>query len=242
MKDRIKRVMASMGILILAGCAVAPTLAPPPDTEGKTWIAISAMGNQARFQHIGTTVFNNEITGIDTTSWALDNHIETNIEKLRPDLKWRHAEITPVLRVGLSTLGVDGLTKLIKADQRKKSIAELRTVCACDCAVIVSPAVRGDDLTQTNASLMGYGVHQRGTLFKEDFARSFISFQVTLMDLRRGDETGSVITNRFDRLPFTLDKEKKLIPNTDELKQVENSIKTLANAALEYSLITLPQH
>lgn len=225
---------------VMTGCAT-PRLTAPQGSEGKTWVAVSTMGNTARFQHVGTMVFNNIKTEMDTTSWNLDEFIETAARNRRPNLKWKQISIDPELRSGLSSVGDNDLFSAFSAAGRKSSIEMLKDKCQCDFALIVTPVFAGDSISETNASLRGYGVHQRGTLISDNRTYTFFSAGITLLDMQTGKEISSVSSSRSDRLPFNLDKDKNLQPGMDELKHIESSIKTLANAVMFYNLSTLPE-
>lgn len=241
MKTAIMLVSCCVVGLAATGCAVTPDLAPPADAGGKQWVAVSAMGNRARLQHIGTTVFNNVVTHVDASGWRLDGHIESLVERQRPALQWVRTEIPHEVREGFSRIGLDGLSRMADSGRRKASMDALRNACACEFAVIVSPAQWGDDISNTSASLTGYGVHQRGFIGAPDYARAFVSLQVTLVDLRKGEETGSYRTSRIDSLPFRLSKERKLIPEPAEFSHIENAIKSMIEPVLNYGMGTLPQ-
>lgn len=228
--------------LLLTGCASTRSLSPPTDAGSKTWVVVSTLGNKAKFQHIGTTVFNNAGVEVDTTNWALDKYLESDFEKQAPGLKWVHVDVPQALRNGLSTVGDKAMiTSMMNVGTRSQSLKDLRTLCACDLAVIISPLRWQDTLTGTNALLYGYGVHQRGLLFKDNTAWAFISCVVTLVDLRSGEETGSVGIVKSDRLSFLLDKDRNLVISPEQMKQLEDSIKALADAGLVNSARTLPK-
>lgn len=224
----------------MGGCAT-PKLTAPQGSEGKTWVAVSTMGNSARFQHVGTMVFNNIKTEIDTASWGLDDFIEISARNRRPNLKWKQIAITQELRSGLSSVGDTDLFSAFSAASRKSNIEMLKEKCQCDFALIVAPVFFGDSISETNASLRGYGVHQRGTLVSDNRTYTFLSAGITLLDMHTGKEISSVSSSRSDRLPFNLDKDKNLQPSQDEFKHIENSIKTLANTIMSYNLSTLPE-
>jgi hypothetical protein len=229
--------------LLLTGCASTRSLSPPPDAGGKTWVVVSTMGNKARFQHIGTMVFNNVVVEVDTTGWGLDKYIEAGIEKRAPGLKWVHVDIPQDTRDDLASVGdTTMIGEMFESGKREKSVKSLHTLCSCDFAIIVAPYFEEDRITGTNASLKGYGVHQRGILFKDNAAWTFIDFAVTLVDLRTGKDTGEVATFKTDRLPFSLDKEKNLAITPDQMKQVEDSIKMMTDSGLDVSVRTLPDH
>lgn len=238
---RTLKLIAVIGLAgVMTGCAT-PRLTAPQGSEGKTWVVVSAMGNTARFQHIGTTVFNNVVIQLDTTSWGMDDLIETAARNRRPNLKWKQIAIGPELRSGLSNVGATDLFHAISAASRKSNIEMLKDNCQCDFALIIAPVFSGDSISATNASLRGYGVHQRGTLIADNRTYTFLSAGITLLDMQTGKEISSARSSRSDRLPFNLDKNKNLQPSQEELKHIESSIKTLANTIISYHLSTLPE-
>lgn len=241
----MKQALASLcGVcLLLTGCVSTGSLSPPADAGTKTWVVVSAMGNKARFQHIGTTVFNNVAVDVDTTGWSFDKYLESDFEKQASGLKWVHVDVPQDLRNGLSAVGDKAMiASMLNVGTRTQSIKDLRTLCACDLAVIMSPMLRQDSLSGTNALLKGYGVHQRGLAFQSNAAWAFVNYTVTLVDLHSGEETGSVGVAKADRLGFLLDKENDLALSSDQMRQLENSIKMLADAGIVESARTLPRH
>lgn len=228
-------------LLLLTGCMTTRGLTPPPDAKARSWAVVSTMGNTANFQHIGFTVFNNVYNKIDTTVWNLDAKIEEAVQKERPAIKWKKMELNAKERKQFSAIRPESMTGIFDISDRKDAISLLAQRCNCDYALVISPMRTGDNITQTNQNLDGFGVHQRANIYG-DHAYIFANYAIVLLDPKTGTEYGYNYGQPWEKTSFKLVKAKEVVPTAEELAIVENSVTHFLLAGTINALATIPNN
>ena len=163
--------------LAVAGCTTTE-VAPEKAAAIKTVGLVSALGEEVRLQHVGLTVFSNDLhtTKLD---WQLDRHV---LDRLAQHLGARY-QIRPV-SYDKAPLLKASTKEWIHTD--RPTLAEaLRTTVpagAVDAYVVVVPTYMGDTAYRTNQHVYGVGAYTRGVFSERSRANAFAAYRIALID------------------------------------------------------------
>lgn len=223
-KEKLSVLLVLGLALSQSGCMAKRGFSPPPGATTQNWHVVSAMGNTANLSHTGTTVFNNARNTLDATVWDVDRRVEAQAMKQRPSLKWQKIEWNPEERKLIAEIKPESHTGIFSAGARKEAVSLLAGRCNCDLAIIVAPLRTEDYIYGTNQQIDGYGVFQRGLLGRPDMAFAYANYSVLLLDVKRGEELGTAFNRLHTSLPFSLDKERDLVPSAGEAAAIEEIV------------------
>lgn len=178
----MRRILQSLAVAVavavaVAGCATTQ-VAPEKAAAIKTIGLVSALGDEVRLQHVGLTVFSNDLhsTKLD---WQLDRHV---LDRLAQHIGTRY-QVRPV-SYDKAPLLKASTKEWIHTDRPTLAEALRATVPAgvVDAFVVVVPTYMGDTAYGTNQHVYGVGAYTRGVFSERSRANAFAAYRIALID------------------------------------------------------------
>ena len=244
----MKRVLGLIVLLALAGglaACMTPTVPPERASAIRSVALVSALGDEIHFQHVGLTVFTNDLQ-VSKPGWQLDEYVT---ELLRARLGARY-EIKPLVYDKNPIVASEPLTV--------RGVRETVQRGSADAIVLVSPTAWGDVIYRTNQSIGGIGVFTRGFINEYQSGHAYAAYQITIIDgksleviasqratIPASQSVGRILANRPGALTgYTLPHRPAAFARKDRLEnmaeadrdRLRNLLRELIAESLEYTL------
>lgn len=190
MRNLFKLGAALCAALVLCGCGTMRRPQAPVSLRPGVLLVVSTFENRMNLQYVGTTVFQNEKKELEVNDWNISGLTESLLAETLKQAGQTTVQLAEEAdRATLRGVGADySSTPVWSLDERKRKVVEVARRHAAGMVLLMAPDRREDIFYGTNQAVSGYGLYERGVVFRSPTYVAYAMAQFVLYDGATGEE------------------------------------------------------